>query len=38
MLSFTELVPGKAAALEICTDTGRLTFINVHGPQAGYSP
>ena len=38
MLSFTEIVPGKAAALEICTDGGGLTLINVHGPQAGCSP
>ena len=36
--SFTELVPGKAAALEIRTDKGGLTLINVHGPQAGCSP
>ena len=38
VLSFTEIVPGKAAALEICTDGGGLTLINVHGPQAGCSP
>ena len=38
MLSFTESVPGKAAALEICTDGGGLILINVHGPQAGCSP
>ena len=38
VLSFTEIVPGKAAALEIRTDGGGLTFINVHGPQAGCSP
>ena len=38
VLSFTELVPGKAAALEIHTDKGRLTLINVHGPQPGCSP
>ena len=38
MLSFTEIVPGKAAALEIRTDGGGLTLINVHGPQAGCSP
>ena len=38
MLSFTEMVPGKAAALEIRTDGGGLTLINVHGPQAGCSP
>ena len=35
VLSFTEIVPGKAAALEIRTDGGGLTLINVHGPQAG---
>ena len=33
VLSFTEIVPGKAAALEIRTDGGGLTLINVHGPQ-----
>ena len=38
MLSFTEIIPGKAAALEIRTDGGGLTLINVHGPQAGCSP
>ena len=38
MVSFTETVPGKAAALEIRTDRGGLTLINVHGPQAGCSP
>ena len=38
MLSFTQLVPGKAAALEIRTDKGSLTLINVQGPQAGCSP
>ena len=38
LLSFTEFVPGKAAALEIRTDKGRLNLINVHGPQAGCSP
>ena len=37
VLSFMENVPGKAAALEICTDGGGLTLINVHGPQAGCS-
>ena len=37
VLSFTEIVPGKAAALEIRTDRGGLTLINVHGPQAGCS-
>ena len=36
--SFTELVPGKAEALEICTDKGGLSLINVHGRQAGCSP
>ena len=38
MLSFTEIIPGKAAALEIRTDRGGLTLIIVHGPQAGCSP
>ena len=38
VLSFTEVVSGKAAALEIRTDGGGLTLINVHGPQAGSSP
>ena len=38
VLSFTEIVPGKAAALEIRTDGGGLTLINVHGPHAGCSP
>ena len=38
VLSFTEIVPGKAAALEIGTDRGGLTLINVHGPGAGCSP
>ena len=38
MLNFTEIVPGKAAALEIRKDRGGLTIINVHGPQAGCSP
>ena len=37
VLSFTEIVPGKAAALEIRTDGGGLTLINVHRPQAGCS-
>ena len=32
VLSFTEIVPGKAAALEIRTDGRGLTVINVHGP------
>ena len=38
VLSFKEIVPGKAAALEIRTDGGGLTVINVHGPQAGCPP
>ena len=38
MLSSTEIVPGNAAALEIRTDGGYLTLINVHGLQAGCSP
>ena len=38
VLSFTDIVPGRAAALEIRTDGGGLTLINVHGPQAGCSP
>ena len=38
VLSFTEIVPGKATALEIRTNGGGLTLINVHGPQAGGSP
>ena len=38
VLSFTEFVPGKAAALEIRTDGGGLSLINVHGPQAGCLP
>ena len=38
MLSFTEIVPSKAATLEIRTDWGGLTLINVHRPQAGCSP
>ena len=38
VLSLTEIVPGKAAALEISTDKGGLTLINVHGPQAACSP
>ena len=38
VLSFTKIVPGKTAALEIRTDGGCLTLINVHGPQAGCSP
>ena len=38
VLSFTEIVPRRAAALEIRTDGKGLTLINVHGPQAGRSP
>ena len=38
VLSFTEIDPGKAAALEIRTDGRDLTLFNVHGPQAGCSP
>ena len=38
VLSFTKLVPGKAGALEIRTDKGGRTLINLHGPQAGCSP
>ena len=38
MLSFTEIFPGKAAALEIRTDGEGLTPITVHRPQAGCSP
>ena len=38
VLSFTEIVPGKAAALQVRTDRGGLTRINVHGPQAGCPP
>ena len=37
MLSFTEIIPGKAPALGIRTDGDGLTLINVHGPQAGCS-
>ena len=37
VLNFTEIFPGKAAALEIRTDRGGLTLINVQGPQAGCS-
>ena len=36
MLSFTEIIPGKG--LEICTDRGGLTLINVNVLQAGCSP
>ena len=38
VLSFTEIVPVKAAAVEIRTDGGGLTVINVNRPQAGCSP
>ena len=38
VLKFTKIVPGKVAALEIRTDGGGLTVIDVHGPQAGCSP
>ena len=38
VLSFTEIVPGKAAALEIRTYGAGLTLINVRGPQEGCSP
>ena len=38
VLSFTQIVPERAAALEIRTDGGGLTLINVHGQQAGCSP
>ena len=38
VLSFTEIVPGEAAAPEIRTDGGGFTLIHVHGPQAGCSP
>ena len=38
VLSFTEIVPGKAAALKIRTDGGGLTLINVDRQQAGCSP
>ena len=34
VLSFTEIVPGRAAAVEIRTDGGGLTLINFHRPQA----
>ena len=37
VLSFTDIVAGKAAALEIRTDKGGLTLINVQSPQAGCS-
>ena len=38
VLSFTEFVPGRAAALVTRRDGGGLTLINVHEPQAGCSP
>ena len=38
VLSFTDIVPGNAAALEMCTDGGGLTLINVHGPEPGCTP
>ena len=38
VLSFTEIVPGRAVALEIRIDRGGLTLIKVHRPQAGCSP
>ena len=38
VLTFTKIVPGKAAALDICTGGGGPTLIKVHGPQAGCSP
>ena len=38
VLSFTEIISGKAAALEMRTDGGGLSLLNVHGPQAGCSP
>ena len=37
MLSFTELVPRKAAALEIRTDKGGPALIDVQRRQAGCS-
>ena len=37
VLSFTEIVPEKAAALQIRTDRAGLTLINVHGQQASCS-
>ena len=37
VLSFTKMIPLKAVALEIRTHVGGLTFINVHGRQAGCS-
>ena len=38
VLGFTEIVSWKGAALEIRTEGGSLTLINVHGLQAGCSP
>ena len=38
VLNFTEIVPWKAAALQIRTDRGGVSLINVHRPQAGCSP
>ena len=38
MFSFTEIVPGKAPALEIRTERGGLTLITVRGPQTGCYP
>ena len=38
VLSFTDIVPRRAADLEIRTDKAGLTLINVHWPQAGCSP
>ena len=35
---FTEIVRGKAAALEIRTEKGGLNLINAHRPQVGSSP
>ena len=37
VLSFTEIVSGKAAALEIRTDGAGRTLIHVHGPNTGLS-
>ena len=38
VVRFTQIVPGKAAALEIRTDKGGLTLINIHHLQASSSP
>ena len=38
VLSVTEILPWRAEALEICTDRGGLTLININGPQADCSP